>query len=196
MAKPRRLASLRVPDESVPALNALIQLGPDFIKRLTEALAATGPSLDDPSFRAVAISERLGDPQLVEDIETTLVHVIDPMIYALYSYDIKIDDFLDALDQQFNPGSSAADTDPSIMGSDRQGDWSACRGAFRELLDSEPLILEAKARILLEARANLVEGLKIYSDLRPVFDQGGGAVRAHVLTNSLRIRFRGGQGAR
>ena len=197
MAKLRGI--VRVPEESVTALKKLFGRGPDFVRTLANALDETGPSLDEPSLRAVSICRRTGDHDSVEDVEEILRDAILPMIYGRINFDVKETDIIYAIDKLFDPKLKES-TSHSLDDAHGQR-WQECKEAFKRLNCSDKMALEAKAIHLLESRSNRVDAIKVYSDMRPVFDREGEAIRAIVLTNSLaivltnslRIRYREGQ---
>ena len=89
--------SVQIPDEALPAFKRLIALGPDRLRRLTDALRETGPSLDPVSFRAVSASQAMGDIDLSEDVETILRDVIFPIRRTMYRHSISADEMVSEL---------------------------------------------------------------------------------------------------
>jgi len=166
-----------------------VGLGPKGIQRLKEALDTTGPSLDHPGLRAVAVSQRMQRPELATDLEEILSDVVFPLRAAIQSSNVSIKEILSALDEIFqhpDPSHSASESSIEPADSDR---WSEARIAISELIDSDMMRLEAKGEALLKTRPNYVLSMNIYSDIRPIFDDRAEKVRARVLNNCLRIKY-------
>jgi hypothetical protein len=187
MSRPRH--SVQVPKESISALRCLVGLGPDGIKRLKEALDATGPSLDHPGLRAVAVSQHMQRTELVSDLEEILSDVVFPLRSAIQSSKVSIKQIVSALDAVFQEFDSTHSTSESLIKPDDRNRWSESRIAISELINSDMMKLEAKGEELLRTRPNYVLSMNIYSDVRPIFDDRAERVTAKILNNCLKITY-------
>ena len=187
MASPRY--SVKVPEESLPALRRLLALGPTDINQLTSALRDSGPSLDHFSLRAVAVCDRLGRPELAGDVEDILRDIVFPLRRTIQKYGISSDDIISALDQNIKSEAAAPEGGLAAFTHADRGLWDECKDAINRLISSDMMAMEAKGEALLEARSNVALGLNVYSDIRPLFDDRGEHVRARILTNTLRVRY-------
>ncbi len=187
--------SVQIPDEALPAFKRLIAFGPGRLRRLTDALRETGPSLDPVSLRAVSASQAMGDIDLSEDVETILRDVIFPIRHTMYRHSISADEMVSELSRAIELVSTSG-REPKALDNEEAIRWTECEAAISELLDSDTMKLEGKAEGLLDARGNRVFGIKLYSDLRPLFDEEAERVNANILTNTLVLRFNEGGRAR
>jgi hypothetical protein len=182
--------SVQIPEEAYSAFKKLIAFGPDRILKLTEALRDTGPALDTPGIRALAIGKKMEDVDLSENIETILRDVVFPIRRTMHRYSVSATDMVSGLGEAITQISS--EDSGAGFSKEEAAQWAASESAIAALLDSDTMKIEGKAEALIDARGNRVFGINLYSDLRPLFDQTGDVVKANVLTNTLVIRFNGG----
>ncbi len=182
---------VHIPEEAYSAFKKLIELGPERIKHLTEALRETGPALDAAGIRALAVGKKMEDVDLSETIELILRDVVFPIRRTMHRFDVSATDMVSGLGEAITQISSAEEPGGSFTEEDA-AQWAESEPAIAELLGSDTMKIEGKAEALIDARGNRVFAINLYSDLRPLFDQGGDEVKANVLTNTLVIRFNGG----
>ena len=185
--------SVHIPEEAYSAFKKLIKLGPERIRQFTEALRGTGPTLDAAGIRALAVGKKMDDVDLSETIETILKDVVFPIRRTMHRFDVSASDMVSGLGEAITQISSAEEPGENFTGDDA-AQWAASEPAIAELFGSDTMRIEGKAEALIDARGNRVFAINLYSDLRPLFDQGGDEVKANVLTNTLVIRFFNGGG--
>jgi hypothetical protein len=183
---------IHIPEEGIPAFKTLLSLGPDAILKLESALETTGPSLDHPSLRAVAICRIIQQPEIVDDVEKVLTDVIFPLRRAMRRYCIPSEQMIESLEYDLKNQAGTGGAEVATFGPEDLSRWSECKEAVHRLLVSNMMALESKSELLIEARVRKITDLNIYSEVIPVFDDLGERVRVRVLTNTLRIRFREG----
>jgi hypothetical protein len=137
----------------------------------------------------------MGDIDLSEDVETILRDVIFPIRHTMYRHSISADEMVSELSRAIELVSTSG-REPKALDNEEAIRWTECEAAISELLDSDTMKLEGKAEGLLDARGNRVFGIKLYSDLRPLFDEEAERVNANILTNTLVLRFNEGGRAR
>jgi hypothetical protein len=186
---PRSL-NVQIPDEGFPAIKRLVAFGPGQIQRLTVALRETGPNLDPPGIRALSVCQRMENVDIIEDVETILRDVVFPLRRTIYRYGLSVDEVILGLSDSIAT-ESALGEEPRALDQVDVERWNECKAAVSELFNSVTMKLEGKGESLLDARENRVFSVNIYSDLRPLFDDDATNVNAHVLTNTVVIRFRG-----
>jgi hypothetical protein len=183
--------SVQIPEEAYSAFKTLIELGPDRIRQLMEALRDTGPTLDAAGLRALAVGKKIDDEDLSENIETILRDVVFPIRRTMYQFNVSASDMVSGLGEAITQISSSEGPGEGFS-EDGAAKWAEAESAIADLLDSETMKIEGKAEALIDSRGNRVYRINLYSDLRPLFDETGDQVRANVLTNTLVLRFNNG----
>ena len=183
--------SVQIPEEAYSAFKNLIEFGPDRIRQLSEALRDTGPALDAPGLRSLAVGKKMDDVELSENIESILRDVVFPIRRTMYQFNVSATDMVSGLGEAITQISSSEEQGEGFS-EDEASKWAESESAIAELLDSETMKIEGKAEALIDSRGNRVYRINLYSDLRPLFDKSGDQVRANVLTNTLVLRFNNG----
>lgn len=171
------MSEFGIPDEGREAIKRLLELEPDRIVQIFRALETTGPVLIHPSARAILVDEVMGD-DAVDHLDDILRFAVFPFHTLRQQSDLSASDIYSIIEEEM----SQIESDYEQKCNDRKQELIA-------LFDSAVLATEGKARGLIRARPNLVQSARIFTDVRPVFNETRDQITAHAIINTLRIRF-------
>lgn len=184
------MAEIGIPEEGLAGLHSLLALGAEGIDAFRNALDQTGPTLVSPRERAVLIHEASGAKGEVDDIERIFAYAIQP----LHTLRVQLETSPSGLHAIIARGAER-ETESQWAPADLQK-WSEFKPQIVALLGSEVAMLEAKAAALLRARPNTVQSVRVFSDVRPVFDDAREEIKVSLVTNTLRVRYFNGTESR
>src|SRR5271166_6995184 len=107
---------IHIPEEGIPAFKTLLALGPADTLKLASALNDTGPSLDHPSLRAVAVCRQMQKPEIVDDVEIVLRDVILPLRRTMRMYGITAENLIISLDYDLKNQSKSTKNEEATFG--------------------------------------------------------------------------------
>lgn len=184
------MAEIGIPEEGLAGIHLLIALGAGGIEAFHNALEQTGPTLVSPRERAVLIHEALGAKGQVDDIERILAYTVRP----LHTLRAQLETSPSGL-HAIVARSAEREPEPKWDPGDLQK-WSEFKPQIVALFGSEIAMLEAKAAALLRARPNTIQSIRVFSDVRPVFDDEREEIKVSLITNTLRVRYFNGTESR
>ena len=171
-----------IPEEGLRGIRLLLDLDADRLNALLRAIEATGPVLMASEARAVLIEEALeGDH--IDHIVDILATAIQPLHILRQQTEMSAAAFYATI------GASAARSGAPHWNQESDNRWMELKPQLVALLDSKALSVEAKAFRLIRARPNVVQSLRIFSDVRPIFDESRKRVVAQAIINTLRVRY-------
>ena len=170
------------PPDSIRAIQALIKLGNDGVRSFGQAVERTGPILCSVRDRSALVAEEMAGTVAPSLIETILTEAIIPIRQIRTQSGIPVSEFFDKL-------TMSLDADKESWNAADRESWLSLKPTIVELLASTVLTIEDKARELVAARPKWLQQIRIFSDLRPVFDDDTETIRAMVLVNTLSIAF-------
>ncbi len=188
MQKPE--SPFEIPPDGVLAIRFLTELGKDGIRDLSVAFEKTGPTLLSPGDRSVLVYEEMKQAVPLEQIACILEDALLPINALRAQFDITPSSLFSILTAGLEDDRSG-NWDDGL-----QAKWTGAKSEILAFLSLRTLSIERKAWELLEDRPRWVQTLRIFSDVRPVFDDLARTIDANVLVNTLRIRYVDGQHSR
>jgi hypothetical protein len=168
--------------EKYRSFSALVSLGADGIERLCEAIASTGPSFAPTGRRALLVCKAIGTLDLISQVEGILEDVVFPAHDLRRRSRMSAEDYYSVLTEFIN--------EDDYWDTDFKDKWSQFRDPLVSLFKDDRLSREAKARFLLDTRPNRVRKLRLFTEVRPVFDDEDVALHFDIVTNTLCIDYK------
>jgi hypothetical protein len=173
----------------VYAIRRLVDLGVEGVRQLTEALQQVGPLLAPWAVKARLLQKRLANPVDVADLTSILENGIQTIVRA------RFENKLDA-NAAFDVVTDALSTaDKELWPESYRARWLEVRTEVVRLLSLSALELEFEAQSVVMARSNWIHGVRILSDVRPLFDGSGTTHKGNLLTNTLELQYSDGDQA-
>jgi hypothetical protein len=176
---------ITIPEGAYPAIRNLIDLPPEHFEAFLSALSQSKPAVV-PNIFSKHVSELV--PQIDASKIESIVDELFTMDQVRDSWDIPAAEFAELL-------GDAAISQNSDDFPFTEKDEGILQERVKRLFETKSALnLTAKAVDVITDRPNLFYHAKLYTDIRPVFDESGKAVQATVLLHNLRIHYRGENG--
>jgi len=176
---------ITIPEGAYPAIRNLVTLPPEHFEAFLKALSQSKPAVVPTIF-----SEHVS--KLVPEIDAS---IIEPIVDELFTmdqvrdrWDMSIAEFAELL------GDAAVSQNSEDFLFTEKDEVILQERVKRIFETKSALNLTAKAVDVITDRPNLFYHAKLYTDIRPVFDESGKAVQATVMLHNLRIHYRGENG--
>jgi hypothetical protein len=180
------MATLRLPDRLVASLIALAVASDDAAEELDRHLTSGQPALPSEDFPSrVAASLKLWEPDVAEGVIGSLASLC-----SFQSQNYKpdfVDDILGAIKRRPQVKGKKKNDEQSKLPIDRE---ATLRERLTRLLSAKPFSTSAKAAGVLTDNQRSFVGVRVLSDIRPVFQEDPSlAPAAAVIIHSLKIEF-------
>jgi hypothetical protein len=176
------------PKEGLLGVQSLIELGEDRLKRLAEVMAVQPLDL---SFEQLCshVAEDLGcDPRT---LQAAFVHALVPLHGLRRNLALSPSEFLISL------AHTVSEKAPDDWKQAYEKRWEAIVGRLGPLLEADNFFSQAsKAFDLLSERPAVLQGARILTELRPIFDEAATKTLAYLLTNTLVVDYWDGETVR
>ncbi len=168
---------IRLQSYQLADLAAIARLGPEAVARVVDRLRSERPVRHVELHRIVTNALSGND-----DAADQVLRPVLSLSSVIRQRDLEIDDVLSGLDE----GISLAD-DP--WPGDLVTSWRDVRPHLRELFESTAVQVVSKATDLAYDYANLFQGARIITDIRPVYDADATRIEAAVVSYTLRLHY-------
>jgi hypothetical protein len=170
--------------ERFRSFHNLLNLGADGIEEFRKAVASTGPSLMPPGRRALLVCKAINNLDLIDQVEDILEDVVFPANDECRKSRMSAEDYYSLLSEFIQ------NEDDTYWPKKYKEKWIQFREPLLALFKDARLSREAKARFLLEARPNRVRKLRLFTEVRPVFDDEDVTLHFDVVTNTLGVDYK------
>lgn len=166
--------------EQLRGLAVIRDLGPERIQSIVEKLA----NIDHPILRPSKL--RL----LLEELIPDRLHEIDIIVEQLLSlYTLRRQRDIDANTLLEGLWHGIVNSTDDQWGKTEISEWKAIQPQLQQLFSLEAVWTIVKTLNLSYDYANLLQGIKILTDIRPVFDKDATEIQGSVVSYTLRISF-------
>jgi len=171
----------RIPESGLAGLKALISLGPEGVTALCE-LAKDLPL----TLNMRGLTTRLSNELKVETqaVSQFVMGALMPLNHLRVYLKLETPDLLKALSDNLEKEA------PEKWRSENLAGWKAIEGRVTPLFEKDNFFsISNKSYQLLVNRPNPVQGVKILSELRPVYSEDATSVKAFVLAKTLVVDY-------
>ncbi len=171
----------RIPESGLAGLKALISLGPEGVTALCELAKDLPLTLNMRGLTTRLSNELKVETQAVSQFVTG---ALMPLNHLRVYLKLETPDFLKALSDNLEKEA------PEKWRSENLAGWKAIEGRVAPLFEKDNFFsVSNKSYQLLVKRPNPVQGVKILSELRPVYSEDATSVKAFVLAKTLVVDY-------
>ena len=174
---------VEIPKEGLAALRSLVELGAEGIHDFCDAFDATSPVFATLPQRVHLIQEASGR----SDDSNTLQEIIRDALLPLHSLRAELEVSAETLYAVIEDGLKIAKAPD--WSAENWAAWTQLKPQILRFLELPSVGVELKASELLKARPRWVQSLRLFSDVRPVFDDSVKSINAIIIVNTLCVRY-------
>lgn len=172
--------SFRIPDSAYDGFDALIRIDSAQLVRLAEHVQQEKLTLDVPKFVSTA-AQVTGASE--EDLEQALDEVLIPLSGLRAEFRMSSAKFVEHLTELI------ADQNPEWHEANQEA-WARVSSALASLLGPDTFVAQLnKAYRLLVNRPALVDTIRLFTELRPVYDEEATSIKAYLITSTMSVSY-------